>query len=370
LAEAHDVLYVGDIDHTPGRLASAKAALDSAFRLNPDSGEAHLAMATHLYWGYFNYEHARDELRIARQTLPNNARLFEVAGYIDRRQGRWLDATRNLERATELDPRNARILSSTADTYQDMRDYRQAKDRIDHLIAMEPNDDGYKLWRAWIDVIERADTEPLQALLGRIVTKNPATTATFLGRALFLLALPERDTAAADRVLAAMADNTLIIKYQGRVAVPGAYAKGLVARMNGDPDNARAAFNAARTQEEKVIRAKADDTARSAGLCSLGLIDAALGRRQEALNEAREAVELLPITKNALDGVEMLYFYAAVCAQTGERDIAIKQLDDLVKIPNGVTYGELRLDPFWDPLRGDPRFEKLLEEARQPVVLK
>jgi tetratricopeptide (TPR) repeat protein len=131
----------------------------------------------------------------------------------------------------------------------------------------------------------------------------------------------------------------------------------LIARMKGDDDTTRAAFNAARTEHEKVVRARPDD---SAALCLLGLIDAALGRKQEALSEGRRAVELLPITKDALGGVQILYFYAVICAQVGERDLAIEQLKTLAQIPAGASYGELRLDPFWDPLRGDPRFEKIV----------
>src|SRR5438067_4589874 len=114
LAEVHDDFYFQKVDHTPRRLALAKAAIDSAFRLKPDSGEAHLALALHLYREYLAYDHARGELALAARTLPDNAWLFEVSGYIDRRQGRWLDAVRNLKRARELDPRNVHILSGLA----------------------------------------------------------------------------------------------------------------------------------------------------------------------------------------------------------------------------------------------------------------
>ena len=117
LAEAHDELYFGSHDHTPVRLALANSAINAAFRLKPDSGEAHLARATHFYHGYLDYDHARDELAIAVRTLPNNARIFEWTGYIDRRQGRWHDAARNLQRASELDPRNVKVLTGAAITY-------------------------------------------------------------------------------------------------------------------------------------------------------------------------------------------------------------------------------------------------------------
>ena len=145
----------------------------------------------------------------------------------------------------------------------------------------------------------------------------------------------------------------------GSIVFTRAYAAGLVARMKGDEDGARAAFSAARTEQEKVVRAQPDDLTQSVELCSLGLIDAALGRKQEALSEGRRAVELLPVTKNAIEGADILYFNAVICAQVGERDLAIEQLKTLAKIPAGAHYGELRLDPFWDPLRGDPRFEQI-----------
>ncbi len=158
LAEAHDALYFQGVDHTPARLDLANSAINAAFRLKPDSGEAHLALATHFYHAYFDYDHARDELAIAVHTLPNNARIFEWSGYIDRRQGRWHDAARNFEHASELDPRNVRILISAAAPYLGLREYKQARVAIDRLIALEPNNVSHRLRRGWVDVRERADT--------------------------------------------------------------------------------------------------------------------------------------------------------------------------------------------------------------------
>jgi TolB-like protein/Tfp pilus assembly protein PilF len=365
LAEAHDDLYFQNVDRTANRLALAKAAIDAAFRLKPDSGEAHLALATHLYFGYFDYDRARDELAIALRTLPNNARIFEWSGLIDRRQNRWHDAVRNHERAVELDPRNVRILSEAGVTYFCLRDYEQWRRTLDRAIALEPNNIGYRLQRALSEVHERADIRPLQAFLEKVFD-DPALLRTNASDC-FLVALWARNPVAADNALAAITENDFSARGNA-VAFTRAYAKGLVARMKGDEDGARAAFNAARTEQEKVVRAQPDDFTKSSALCLLGLIDAALGRKQEALSEGRRAVELLPITKNALDGPDVLYFYAVICAEVGERDLAIEQLKTLAKIPAGAKYGELGLDPFWDPLRGDPRFEKLVEEAKQPIA--
>jgi TolB-like protein/Tfp pilus assembly protein PilF len=366
LAEAHDDLYFQNVDRTPNRLALAKAAIDAAFRLKPDSGEAHLALATHLYFGYFDYDRARDELAIALRTLPNNARLFEWSALIDRRQNRWHDAVRNHERAVELDPRNVRILDEAGVTYFCLRDYEQWRRTLDRAIALEPNNIGYRLQRALSEVHERADIRPLQPFLEKAFD-DPALLRTNTSD-WFLAALWARSPVAADNALAAITENDFSARGNA-VAFTRAYANGLVARMRGDEDGARAAFNGARTEQEKVVRAQPDDFTKSPALCLLGLIDAALGRKQEALSEGRRAAELLPVTKNALDGPDVLYFYAAICAQVGERDLAIEQLKTLAQVPAGAKYGELSLDPFWDPLRGDPGFVKLVEEAKQPIAL-
>jgi TolB-like protein/Tfp pilus assembly protein PilF/predicted Ser/Thr protein kinase len=356
LAEAHDEVYFHGVDRTPNRLALARAAIDAAFQLKPDSGEAHLALAAHFYHGYFDYDRARDELAIALRTLPNNARIFEWSGYIDRRQNRWHDAVRNFERAMELDPRNVRILAGAAVTYWSMRDYAQALAIVDRIIALEPKNIRYRFWRARIEAHKHANIRPQQALLEKVFD-DPALLRTNASDC-FLVALWARNPVAADRALAAITGNRF--SPRDPVDFTRTYAQGLVARMKGDEDGARAAYSAARTEQEKVVRTQPDDFARSVELCLLGLIDAALGRKQEALTEGRRAVELLPVTKNALDGPNILYFYAVICAQVGERDLAVEQLKTLAQIPQGAHYGELRLDPFWDPLRGDPRFEKIV----------
>ncbi len=200
LAEAHDELYFDRFDYTPSRLELAKSAIDSAFRLKPDSGEAHLALAAHFYHGYFDYDRARGELAIAVRALPNNARIFEWSGYIDRRQSRWHDAVRNFERAMELDPRNLKILTGAAVTYELMRNYGQAVRTIDRLIALEPNNIDHRLRHAGIEVSKRADIRPVQVVLEKMSTDDPAS-AERIASGQFFLALCERDAVAAARAL-------------------------------------------------------------------------------------------------------------------------------------------------------------------------
>ena len=357
LAEAHDELYFQNGDHTPSRLELANAAINSAFRLKPDSAGAHLALARHLYHGYFDYDHARDELAIAARTLPNDARIFEWSGYIDRRQNRWHEAVRNFERAMELDPRNVKIFTGAAVTYSVMRDYGQARETSDRLITLEPNNIHARVLRARIDFDERADTRPLHAVIEKIFRDDPASAGNLVGWR-FYLALYEHDFASADRALAPLIENkhtTFRVRWD-EIYFSRAYAEGLLARIKGDAAAARAAFTAARAQEE-AVRARPDD---GQTFCLLGLIDAGLGRKEEALREGRRALELIPVAKDTNAGPQVLYFFAVICAWTGERDLAIEQLETLAKMPLGVSYGELRLDPHWDPLRGDPRFDKIV----------
>jgi serine/threonine protein kinase/tetratricopeptide (TPR) repeat protein len=354
LAEAHDEFYFHRFDYTPSRLELAKSAINSAFRLKPDSGEAHLALAAHFYHGYFDYDHARDELAIAVRTLPNNARIFEWTGFIDRRQSRWHDAVRNFERATALDPRNVKILTSAAVTHHLMRNYGQERRTIDRLIALEPNNIGHRLGRAWIDVRERANTGAVHAVLEKILADNPESAGSR-----FDLALYDRDAVAADHALVALGalGEDTFDAGRGEMQFSRAYLQGSVARMKGDAAAAHAAFTVARAQQEEAVRAQPDY---GPPLCVLGLIDAGLGRKEEALREGRRAIELAPMAKDSLDGVDVLYIYAVICAWTGERDLAVEQLETLVKIPAGPSYGDIRLSPCWDPLRGDPRFEKIV----------
>jgi TolB-like protein/class 3 adenylate cyclase/Tfp pilus assembly protein PilF len=356
LAEAHDGIYWETIDRTPSRLDLAKSAINSAFQLKPDSGEAHLALAVHFYNGYLDYDRARDELAIAVRTMPNNARIFEWRGYIDRRQGRWNDSARDFERAIELDPQNRDLLFQTAFTYICLRDYKRAREISDRGVELEPTNNYMRLLPGWIDFHEQADTERWHVTLEKILAEDPAS-ARDLTRGRFFVGLYRRDPSAADRALAALGEGTLRGRSIGAIELSRSYAHGLAARMKGDIADARAAFSEARQQQEKIVRADPHDGSQ---LCFLALIDAALDRKEKALREGRRAVELLPVTKDALNGADILYFYAVICAWTGELDLAFEQLETLAKIPAGVSYGDIRLDPFWDPLGRDPRFEKIV----------
>jgi len=355
LVWVHDELYRTRVDRTPARLALAEAAIESAFRLRPDAGEAHLARARHLYRGYLNYDGALAELEIARQTVPNDARLFELTGYVERRRpgGSEEEALRNFEKALDLDPRNVLILNQAAQSCDHLRRYAEEQAMLDRLLAIEPNDADTKVWRAFAEFDWKADTRSLHQSIDEIREKNPAALQK-VSDSWFYCALAERDPAAAANAIAALGTNRVgndVAKYSPR------FLEGLIARMTKDDAKARAAFTAARAEQEKQVQAHPDD---AGALSVLGLIDAALGRNEEALREGRRAIELLPVEKDRLNGGRIIVYLAMIAAWIGDKDLACQQLSAALEYPTSPTYGQLKLLPTWDPLRGDPRFEKIV----------
>ena len=229
LARAHDTVHFQGIDRTPGRLDLANSAITAALRLKPDSGEAHLALAVHLFWGYFEYDRACAELATAQRTLPNNPRIFLFSALIDRRQGRWSDAVHNMERASELDPRNAFTLNALSVTYCFVRAYQQSGDAKDRLLAFEPNDVRTRLERAGLEIGWRGDIRPFRAAIAKVLAANPAQAENEnLNGALFWLAYLERDSVAAGRAVAALSEKNC---FNDDFGYGRAFWTGLVARM-------------------------------------------------------------------------------------------------------------------------------------------
>jgi TolB-like protein/class 3 adenylate cyclase/Tfp pilus assembly protein PilF len=353
LARAHDSIYQLGLDHTPTRLALADTAIQSLRSLRPDAGETHLALARHLYWGYLDYDHARQELSVAQQALPNNSEAFLFAAYIDRRQGRWEDSIKNFERASQLDPRDIHILQQFSLTYEALRRYADTAAVLDRALTISPNDVFIRTQRTKIAFNSQADTKPLHASIQTIVTENPKAAPIVAGEWL-LLALYERDPAAAQRALAAMPPDGC---YDGAIPFPNSCCEGLAAQMHGDQQAANAAFTNARKELEKMLRNQPDY---SEAFCALGVVDAFLGNKDDAIREGRRAVELMPVSKSAIEGPLFLKNLAVIDAWTGEKDLAFKRLNKAVQLPGFLSYGVLRLHPIWDPLRGDPRFEKIV----------
>ena len=354
LAFTHDYLYFFGHDRTPARLALAEAAIQAAFRLRPDAGEAHLARAENLYRGYLDYNGALAELELARRTLPNDAHLFQLTGSIRRRQGRWEESIRSLERAVDLDPRNIHTLQQIADSYGFLRRYAEAKSVYDRALAIAPDDVETKVGRANRELDWKGDTKPLHQLIDSIQVTNSAAMSQ-IADSWFVCALAERDPAAVKDALIASGQN--ISPNNEAVQFNRSFAEGIIARMKNEEDKAQLAFITARAEQEKIVQAQPDY---GPPLVVLGLIDAALGRKEEALREGRRAVELLPVEKDSINGPLMIEYLAMIAAWVGDNDLACEKLEAAIRYPGHLSYGELKLLPFWDPLRSDPRFEQIV----------
>ena len=354
LASTHDLLYFFGHDHSPARLALAEAAIEAAFRLQPDAGEVHLARARNLYEGYLDYDAALAELEVAAKTLPNDASIFELKGYIERRQGKQEEAVRSLERAIDLDPRNSYMLQQIALSYRLLHRFADQKSVLERALAIDPDNVDIKLELASVDFYWKADSRPLHQMVDSIRAANPGSTQDISEYWLFY-ALAERDAAAARNAIIAAGDNPAFT--DETMNFSRSFMEGVIARMTKDDAGARVAFTAAREEQQNTLQAP---ESYGPSLCMLGLIDAGLGRKEEALRQGRRAVELLPVEKDSIHGKGMVEYLAMIAAWVGEKDLACQQLAIAVRPPSPLTYGHLKLHPYWDPLRGYPPFEKIV----------
>jgi TolB-like protein/Tfp pilus assembly protein PilF len=355
LALAHDRMYHFGIDHTPERVAQARAALDAAAGLRPDAGETHLARAQHLYMAHRDYAGALAELEVARQSLPNEAGIYELRGYIARRQGKLEECQSELERALQLDPRNFFMLIQKGVSDILLHRYPEAATTYDRALVIYPDNVDAQIGRANIDWIGKADTRPMHRLLDELRQKDPVA---YRQRAdeLFELSMTERDVAAAQGAVKAWGEKPMgvnLLNYNAKASA------ARVARLAGDVEKARADFIAAREEQEKLVQAQPDS---GPALALLALYDAALGRKEEALREGRRAMELLPREKDAINGTFLMTVFAKSAAWLGEKDVALEYVTRAAFLPGGPYYGQLKLDSDWDPLRGDPHFEALLAD--------
>ena len=352
LAHAHDQMYLLEFDHTSERLELANAAIEALERLQPDSGEAHLGKAKHLYWGYRDYEGARRELGAAKRMLPNDPQLFLLTGYIERRQGHWTEAIQNLEHAVRLDPQNPFTLQQSSLTFELLRRYGDVASLLDRALAIRPNDVSLRLQRAWVDANARADTKPLHAVIQDIL-KTQSDSISRVADQWLRLALWERDMDAASRALSLLPPDGC----HGDAPFPHAWCEGRVAQLLGQTASARECFSRARKEIDSVLRVQ---SGYAQAFCAAGVIDAMLGNQKEAIEEGQSSVRLLPVSKDAVDGAQMIQLFAATCGWAGQKDLAFEQLARASAIPGYLSYGSLRLDPLWDPVRGDPRFDKIV----------
>ena len=362
LARTHEYLYFVGADHTPTRIAQARQALTKALSLAPERGEAHLAAAAISYHYERDYKTALAELAIARRSLPNDSSIPGFTGFIARRQGRWEECIQNFERAAELDPRNVWLLQQVSQTYQLLRRYPDTARALDRALAASPGDATSRVARASIDLESNGETQPGRDAIHAVVAEDPSAVDA-IAEQWFYLALCRRDTKEVARALASISPEGII---PINVRMPKNFCEGIAARARGDTPAAESAFSSARAEVSKLADEQPDY---AEALSVLGMSEAALGNKANGLQYSKRAVELFPVTKDAVTGAEILRNLAITYAWAGEKDLALQQLEEVVKIPGPISYGQLRLHPWWDPLRDDPRFDKIVEEAKEPVAL-
>jgi TolB-like protein/Tfp pilus assembly protein PilF len=349
---AHDILYYYP-DATPERRALADAAINSALRLQPDLPEVRLAYAYHLYYGYQDYEQARAQLAIAKRSLPNDVKAIALQAHIDRQQGNFEKAIQELREAITLDPRNKVSLQELEFTLYCTRQFSAAEQIYDRLQEISPDDLDLRVQRASDMVDKNGD---ITALRSAIAALHPSTAndRNVLTWRLFV-AEYDRNWAQAKEIIEKMkGSEDLGLFAMGWWPVPVGCHSILIARLQGEPTGANPSFAEVREQMNQKIQKSPQNAAPL--LSQLAVVDALLDNKEAAVSEAKRAVELFPISKDALRGPRTLVNLAVVYAWTNELNLAFATLDSVTKTPFGIYYGELKLNPIWEPLRKDPRF--------------
>jgi serine/threonine protein kinase/Tfp pilus assembly protein PilF len=354
IAKAHDYLYFDRINHTPERRALADAAVNEALRLRPDLAEVHLAVASHLYTCYRDFERARVQIDIAAQVLSNNSDLLQLTAVIDRVQGRWEKSTAGLERATTLDPRNPLLLATLSDNYWCLRRYRDYERILDRLIGLVPDQPLFPLYKAESAFAEKADLKGVLAAHEALPSSMKDDVQITWQRVFYPMCA--RDFAVAGGVVSKNPNEEMI--FFGALVPRRIVALWLQLVQGNHPTMED--FGVQREQLYKKVEADRTDPFL---LTALALADVALGHKEESMQEARRALEMRPISEDAEDGPIIAMNVAMVYAWADQPDLAFEQLSALVKMPSyWLDYGDLKTNPSWDPIRKDPRFDKLLAE--------
>jgi tetratricopeptide (TPR) repeat protein len=232
------------------------------------------------------------------------------------------------------------VLQQLSISYHLLRRYRDEEAVLDRALAVDPNDIQTKAARVYMELDWKADTQPLHQLIDEIRAKDTAAVQS-VSESWLLCALAERDAAAVENALIATGENTPLCDEAVHFSRP--FVAGVIARMRKDEGKARSAFAAARAEQEKTVQAQPNY---GPAVCVLGLIDAGLGRKAEALHEGQRAVELLPVEKDSINGPAMIKYAAMIAAWVGDKDPACEQLAAAIRIPDSLSYGQLKLLPF------------------------
>ncbi len=352
-AHANDLLFFFDLDPTPERITLAETAVNTALRLRPDLAEAHFARADFLFRCRRDYDRALEELAIARPGLPNSTPFFILSGYINRRRNHFPEAKRDFSTAFALDPRNPNAYNLLADTYVLERRLPEAVHVYDNVLAAGETVPIVYFRRASNIQSGTGDIGPLRDFLARYPDMEIAGGQT---PDRVWISMLDRDYARAEKFLAdSPRKDFQDIDFS--FYFPKSWYEAMIAREKGDAAKATAAFRECREILAQRLVVKPEH-ART--IAVLAQVDANLGQKDLAISEAQHAIDLMPTSKDIYDGALVLEGLAQVYTWTGDRDRAIETLQKLQTMPGYTNYGRLKLHPLWAPLRGDPRFEKIV----------
>ena len=351
LAWVEDWMY-HTFDPTAARKEKARVAANEAIRLQPDLPEAHLALGFYHYYCERNYQAALNEFAIAKRSLPNSAEAYMAVGSIERRQGKWAESTANFEKATALSPKDAFLLENLADNYRANKNFEEADKLYDRAIEAAPNSLGAPAEKGKLAVELKGDFAEIEKQLAQVppgVDPDGQVTSVRVWLLMLQRKFPE--------ALAVLNELPQGVFHDSTAPVSKAALEGMLYLFQGNKAKAQAAFRRAHPFAEESLRESPGDAARH---IQLGFILTGLDRKQEALAEGRRAVELTPESEDAFDGPQITASLAQIYAWVGEKDQALRLLDRSLETPNGITVPMLKLDPMWDPLRNDPRFQALI----------
>jgi len=340
----------------------ARAEAEIALHLQPNLAEAHLALGQCIYWMDQDYERALEQFDIAARLSPSNGDIGRLIAAIKRRQGKWEQSLKEYERVARLDPQNPNTVRELIFTNTAMRRWPEAARWVEQLRAMAPASIVAKIQSGYVDFWWKGDTALLKSFLNQVppgVDPDGGVTSVR-----WEVAMLDRDYAAARRAIDGSTAKEL--SYTAEGATPRSFFEGSIALAQGDIAGSQKYFADAQPVFENAVKEAPLSAMRHA---NLGWFYAFMGRKEDAMREGRRAVELKPESKDAVDGVIANCYLALIYARVGEKDLAFALLDRLIKTPGAVdsvdysvTINDLKHRWEWDPIRSDPRFQKLLEQ--------
>jgi len=355
LSEVHGGMYWYRYDPSPTRAARQREEAEAALRLAPDLAQAHEAMGLAHYWGRRDYKRALEEFAIALERLPNDADLWAHIGYVHRRLGHWEEVIAAFEKATQLDPRSANLFSDLGgNTYQGMHRYAEAVRAYDRALSLAPDLNAVAIWKGWTYVCWQGQLDTLRAILRRLPMDadlgTPGIRAFLQVELLYL----ERQ---ADNLLEVLLTTRVTVFEEQDWFLPSSLCAAWAHRLRGDRSAERAAFDSARVFLDSALRELPNDWRVHA---ARGLALAGLGRRDEALREARWLQQSVVYREDAFQGPQLAEARARILAQAGDAEATLDEIARLLAEPSWLSVHTLRLDPCWDPIREHPRFKALL----------